>query len=335
MSEKHIAEILDKFAGITSIIIETSKIKEFVDRNPTSDALQEAYDRIKTEVDSLNDEASSIKDLFCKLNKHEIVVNGNVETVVENDDEKSDDTEKNSSGKPVIKLVDIQKLVDPKSEVKSRLNPVAFAQKEAWPVNNSAADDSVLVISSSDEETAKISKMRHDISKKLGPKPSEVIKVVNKFEKSANKIDKSAPAPSVPSQSQRTRPTSRRKAAVATAKKIERVFREPSSSSSGDEDSFRSKRPSLKSKNKNFLENATLSDASMWSETSSTSRRNKSSKKSGKTNEPGDYDGLHVNFNWKNDIRLKSKCYVRLVKIPCDKLKDYYLEKMDLVNINK
>lgn len=331
MSEIHFDEILSKFAGITSIIVETSKIKEFVCQNPNSDALQEAYDRIKVEVETLTAEAFLINEIFSKLDKHAIVVNGDLETIPKNENSpeesgKDESSDKNGSGKPLIKLVDIQKLVDPKSVIKPRLNPVAFAQKEPAPPNK-ATDDAVLVISSSDDETGRLSKMRQNISKKLAVKSSAstALKATQKSEKSMSAL---------PTTSQRTRPISRRKAAVATAKKIERVFRESSSSSSSDDDSSRGRRSTFKSKKTN-LENVHLSDTSVRSETSTISKQQKSTKKSSKNDEFSDSDGYYADIDWRNDDRLKLKCYVKLVKIPCDKLKDFYLEKMELVNINK
>jgi transcriptional regulator ATRX len=310
MSKEYLSDVLDKFAKVTAIIVETSKIKEQLeDKCADDEDLKVILERTKLEVDRLVDLSTSVKDVFYKQYKEvaqqlstvnereehngEIAANQNdpLESVSLNENDNMQSKNVSQPNKPIIKLVDINKLVEPsravvKQESVNRTKSVAF-------------DNTIVVITSSDEEA-----------------PPKVTK---------------------------TRSTIRRRAAKETVKNTILCLQSKTSSDSSDDEVLSKKSMKMKNgrKKRKDLEVA-LSDTSSLSDNSVDNNAVRLSNNVAKKKD--ERKEVRVSENeeneieepsWKKDSKFNLGCYVKVLRIPCENLKEYYLEKLELLEVKK
>lgn len=286
MSREFLNEVLDKFAKVTAILVETSKIKEMLEKSSSRSDLEMVFEQTETQVNKLLKHATSVKEVF-DAKKDKAVkslrngdINKNTELNGENDIIDSSLCESSdNSNKPIIKLVDINKLVEPRS----------FKQD---PVTSSPIriDDTVVLITSSDEETTKKN------TSVLGSK--------------------------------------RRAARVAVIKTTKSLqVRTSSESSESEPEIIRPSRNRRQQKNRKDLEKIFMSDSD--SDDSQKRINNKKEKNKSKKAKTTDLESDKDDYDWKSDPKFNSECYVKLLRVPCEKLKEFYLEKLDLLEINK
>ncbi|XP_008195590.2 transcriptional regulator ATRX homolog isoform X2 [Tribolium castaneum] len=306
MSRESLNEVLEKFAQVTAILVETSKIKEQLDRSASDEKLQVIIEQTEVQVNSLVKHATSVKELFDKNMKtsEKLLVNG--VDINKNSETNGNDSSQPSNGenspqiKPLIKLVDINKLVEPRPQIKT--DPREKLEKTV------RFDDTVVLITSSDEDKQKDSPLIESVGK--------------------------------------------RKAAARTIKKTRQSLQvgTSSSSESSDDTDFIVLKPTksktasvnrIRKKKTEFM-NKTVPDTDTDSSDDDDletikSRNSKNKKKSKKVEEQksSDEESDEPFVDWKNDPKFNLKCYVKLIRIPCEKLKEHYLGNLELLEIKR
>ncbi|XP_063932980.1 transcriptional regulator ATRX homolog isoform X3 [Zophobas morio] len=338
MSKEFLFDVLEKFAQVTSIIVETSKIKDDLDKNLLDEHLKDILERTKAQVENLFEHATSVKEFFDKHEKQEKSADSNTNVganssedsdtlnsgVTTNKDIKSENEEINSTEvqnpKPLIKLVDIKKLVEPRTLIK---------QDSRKHTKNIELAETVVISSSSEDERAthKTTKTKTTVSKS-GIRASANSHISSTHSRSAANV-----------QSTRSPRGIRRKAAEETIKKnkISLQVHSSSDSDSSEDEVLLSKSHRIKNgntKKATELEKVTLSDTSDNSSDISSVASSRHKKDKQKKDKNVTTQNTSV-ADWKKDPKFNFNCYVKIVRVPCEKLKEYYLEKLDLLQINK
>ncbi|XP_044263251.1 transcriptional regulator ATRX homolog isoform X2 [Tribolium madens] len=308
MSRESLNEVLDKFAQVTVVLVETSKIKEQLEKSSSDEKLQAIIEQTEVQVNSLVKHATSVKELFDKKMKtaEKLLANGvdiNKNTEMNDDLSTPANGENEPEMKPKIKLVDINKLVEPREK----------------PEKTVRFDDTVVLITSSDEKSD---------DEKLTEPP--LIESVGKRKAAAKTIKKTRQSLQVCTSTSSSSESSDDTDFITTTK----PRRSKNLNKTTHENRFRKKKTVPMNK-------IVLSDTDSSEDLETVKLKNskiKEKKKPKKVEEKKTSDEESDNepaFDWKNDPKFKLKCYVKLIRIPCEKLKEHYLGNLELLEIKK
>lgn len=320
MSNEHLEEVLNQLSQVTNIILETSKIKDNFNKSKGKKDVNSLLKDTKTQVDALTDRCAAIKDLFynhCYKNQDNTVLNGFSNGDLEHKDTNGipSDSEdplgnvepvgpqtKIPLTKPLIKVVDIRKLVEHPNKIIKPESPS--------PKKQVHFDTTIVNISSSDDEVpvVQIKKNPHPTKKVVlkvkRVKPNQ--KVVHTSSEESSVEVKSRPKRSTRNKTPQTK--------VITL------------SDTSDFDSEQSDSGTKKQKDKSKDKLSSLDSEKSSSDLEKASTKSKT--------EEADNNNI-PQLDLVTDKKINSKCVVNLPRIPCEKLKEYYLDKLDLLEINR